>query len=155
MNDGRGLKILTGAHHSVLRQELVEDTTDWPAREVVEKMAVLMDRKRGVGLAANQVGITDPFFIMYAPGWDAYRLFVNPKIEDLGGKQKSATEGCLSCPGIKVPVRRFTEVTLSYSTPTGERDTSTFTGYEARIAQHEMDHLMGILILDHKRKKKR
>ena len=156
MNDVSGLKILRG-NHAVLRETLDVDATEWPSTETIEAAVRLCDNENGVGLAANQLGITDPWFIMRAPGWDEYDLFVNPVIVDVGGNHEYDKEGCLSRPGIRVPVRRFERVAISFDVPGFVKDNRSvrwFTGYEARIVQHEMDHLSGVLITDHKRNRR-
>ncbi len=100
----------------------------------------------GVGLAAPQIGLNQAFFI-YDVG-DGLRLIVNPQILEKKGSA-SGEEGCLSIPGIWAFVDRATEIKLSYLDQSGKRRVRTFKDYEARVIQHEFDHLEGVLFIDH------
>lgn len=116
---------------------------------------------QGVGLAAPQVGIGLNLFIMKPTAKSSARAFANPKIlksqipnskfqtnpkskiqKKKGGHR---LEGCLSIPKIWSSVRRAKKILLEYQTVTGERKTGWFSGFEAVIIQHEVDHLNGVL----------
>ncbi len=99
----------------------------------------------GVGLAAPQVGISEAFFI-YDVG-EGLRLIVNPQILERKGSA-SNEEGCLSVPGVWAPIDRATEITLSFLDHSGKRRIRKFTDLEARVIQHEFDHLQGTLFVD-------
>lgn len=113
----------------------------------------------GVGLAAPQVGLPLQLFIMKARKNAKVRVFVNPKIVSSIEYQVSSIEnpkpkhptsakkleGCLSIPRIWGHVSRVPQATLSYQDETGKTHEETFSGFEAIIVQHEMDHLQGIL----------
>ena len=113
----------------------------------------------GVGLAANQVGINLSLFIIRPTLKSKIKAFINPKIIKLiesktntkkTGKTKKShqpvkLEGCLSIPRIWGPVNRAKSVTLEYQDVTGKKITQEYTGFEATIIQHEMDHLSGIV----------
>jgi len=115
--------------------EIVEDLLD-TANEHKEKCA---------GLAANQIGYKATIFIIKAN--DDFRVIINPhNIMGLSG-MKSGYEGCLSRPDEKpIKKRRFKKVRASYFNSDGECITEIFKGFDARIFQHENDHLKGILI---------
>jgi len=122
-----------------------------PVRKVTHdlvKLAGSMEsimKPTGVGLAAPQIGLSQAFFI-YDVG-EGLRLIVNPQILERKGSA-SDEEGCLSIPGIWAPVERATEITLSYLDHSGKRRIRKFTDYEARVIQHESDHLEGVLFVD-------
>ncbi|MHA6326312.1 peptide deformylase [Roseivivax sp. CAU 1753] len=105
----------------------------------------------GRGLAAPQVGVPGRIFVMDA-GWKdgakTPRACINPEILWSSEAHVALDEGCLSIPGITVTLSRPAEITLRYTTPTGDRREAHLTGAEARIAQHEQDHLDGRVTLD-------
>jgi peptide deformylase len=74
---------------------------------------------------------------------------VNPRIAEKGEETLVDEEGCLSLQGVRVPVERATTVTIEASDATGAPVKYELEGYEARVAQHELDHLEGVLIIDH------
>lgn len=111
---------------------------------LAESMEELM-KPLGVGLAAPQVGLNQAFFI-YDVG-EGLHLVANPQILERKGSE-SAEEGCLSVPGVYAPIDRATEITLSYLDHTGKRRIHKFVDFEARVIQHEFDHLQGTLFVD-------
>jgi peptide deformylase len=114
----------------------------------VERMARLMADALGVGLAANQVGLLHRLLV-YRPSPDAPLIAViNPRLEWSSKEQEVAEEGCLSLPGIAVDVERPIHVRIDARDENGESILIEASGLEARILQHEIDHLDGILILD-------
>ena len=122
-----------------------------PIRKVTSELVHLAESMEdlmkpiGVGLAAPQVGLSQAFFI-YDVG-EGLHLVVNPQILERKG---SATdeEGCLSIPGVYAPIDRPTEITLSYLDHTGRRRIHKYINFEARVIQHEFDHLQGMLFVD-------
>ncbi|ETX27806.1 peptide deformylase [Roseivivax isoporae] len=105
----------------------------------------------GRGLAAPQVGVLDRVFVMDA-GWKdgemTPRACINPEIVAASGTFARHDEGCLSIPGIAVPVARPDRVTLRYTGIDGVRHEVDLAGAEALVAQHELDHLDGIVTFD-------
>lgn len=107
----------------------------------------------GVGLAAPQVGVDLSFFIIKPKKTKASLVFVNPEIKEIAAetqklaekKDKSSLEGCLSIDKIWSAVRRPQKVLVAYETLEGEKKEEWFTGFDAVIIQHEIDHLHGIL----------
>lgn len=116
--------------------------------EEVERMVAIMRDAMGVGLAATQLGILRRVLVFQA-GQDAPpTALVNPVIEWSSREElATAEEGCLSLPGIVVDVERPLFVRVRAEDPSGEPTTVEASGLEARVIQHEIDHLDGILIV--------
>ena len=113
---------------------------------LAEEMVATMHEREGVGLAANQVGRLKRILVA-ATEEDEYVL-VNPVIEASSEEKETLAEGCLSIPGIQVEVERPLAVTVSGQDASGEDLRIEAEGLLARIIQHEVDHLDGVLILD-------
>jgi peptide deformylase len=127
-----------------------KDVTDFDEAlaEEVARMGQLMSDALGVGLAATQLGVMHRLLV-YRAGPDApFVAVVNPKLEWASGEQEVAEEGCLSLPGVAVDVERPIHVRVKARDETGEGILLEASGLEARVIQHEMDHLEGVLILD-------
>jgi peptide deformylase len=124
----------------------VEDFDD-DLRRLVDRMTDLMHDAQGVGLAATQVGVLRRLFV-FEPDEDGPRAVVNPRLVNVAEVTESDSEGCLSLQGVRVPVDRPTRVTLEGQDPEGENVRYELEAYAARIAQHELDHLNGVLIID-------
>lgn len=123
----------------------VESFDDELAR-VAERMAALMHDAEGVGLAATQVGILRRFFVFHDDGQD--RVLVNPVITLRGSAVDVDEEGCLSLGSVRVPVERHVEVTLEAKDEKGNSVRLELEGLPARVVQHEVDHLDGVLTID-------
>ena len=131
-----------------LRMEAHEvDEFDDDLRRLAERMVALMHDAQGVGLAATQVGVLRRLFV-FQPDEDGPRAIVNPVVVTRGGEPDTEDEGCLSLQGVRVPVERPTALTLEGKDPHGEDVHLELEGYAARVAQHELDHLDGVLIID-------
>ncbi len=115
--------------------------------QLVERMINLMGDAQGVGLAATQVGILQRLFVFDLEGEGAQAV-VNPRLVDPSSEKATDEEGCLSLEGIRVPVERSTKVTLEGVNPDGEPVHLELEGLSARVVQHELDHLDGVLIID-------
>lgn len=109
--------------------------------KIIEKMSEIQQDHFGAGISANQVGIEKRFFVV-----NDYAI-VNPKIVSKSG-HKIANEGCLSLPNVNLPIKRYTKITVEYQDKKLNKRKQTFKGGIARIIQHEIDHLNGILIWD-------
>jgi peptide deformylase len=117
-------------------------------REEVQRMGDLMDDAVGVGLAATQVGVVHRVLV-YRIAQDAQlAALVNPEIEWSGRDTESMEEGCLSLPRVLVDVDRPIHVRVRALNEYGEPILIEASGLEARVIQHEIDHLDGVLILD-------
>jgi peptide deformylase len=131
----------------VLRQHSPEEkTVDDEVRRLVEDMFETMDAAKGIGLAANQVGVSRRVAVVDVDG-DRFAM-INPRIVETEGRDV-AEEGCLSIPDIYGDVTRPDRVVIEALDPAGNRYRKEATGLKARAIQHEIDHLDGILFLDH------
>jgi len=117
-------------------------------RRLAERMTSLMDDARGVGLAANQVGIVERLIIIRPNGDEQPRALVNPEIVERGPDVETSEEGCLSLRGVLVPVERHLRVKVVAQDLEGKRVQLELEDLGARVLQHEIDHLDGVLILD-------
>ncbi len=114
---------------------------------LVERMKALMIDASGVGLAGTQVGVLRRLFVFqYAE--DDLRALVNPRIVERGDELEVSDEGCLSMQGVLIPVERPLAVTMEGQDETGAEVRLELEELPARVAQHELDHLDGLLILD-------
>ena len=162
--DADELPPVVQAGHPVLRQLAAPydgQLDDVELAALVDRMREVMHEAPGVGLAAPQLGIP----LQVAVLEDQYDLdpvsaavrhreqmeffvIVNPHYTPLGTEMASFYEGCLSVNGYQAVVTRYRNVELRYLTPAGEPVEEWFSGWQARIVQHETDHLHGTLYLD-------
>jgi len=115
-------------------------------RRLAERMTALMHEAQGVGLAATQVGVLRRLFVFVDEGED--RVLVNPDITKRSDDSDVDDEGCLSLREVLVPVQRSVAVTIEGLDATGEPVKLELDLPTARIVQHELDHLDGVLIVD-------
>jgi peptide deformylase len=133
----------------VLRLQAREvEEFDGDLDQLVARMMRLMRDARGVGLAANQVGVLRRVFVLQADDDEETRALVNPEIVERSNAQESDDEGCLSLQGVVVPVERSLRIRLEASDEKGKPVELELEGLAARVAQHEVDHLDGVLIVD-------
>jgi peptide deformylase len=121
---------------------------DEELRLEVEQMGQLMDDALGIGLAATQLGKLHRVLVYRVEPDSPAIGVVNPEIEWGGEELETAEEGCLSLQGVLVDVERPVRVRVRAQDERGERMTIEASGLEARVLQHEIDHLDGVLILD-------
>ncbi len=121
---------------------------DAALRDEVRRMGELMVDALGVGLAANQVGVLNRVLVYRVQQQAPVSALVNPEIEWTGGEEEILEEGCLSLPGVHVDVERPVFVRVQARDEFAEPITIEASGLEARVIQHEMDHLDGKLVLD-------
>jgi peptide deformylase len=133
----------------VLRAEAlpVERFDEQLAREI-ERMAALMHDALGIGLAATQLGILHRVLVYRVQHDSPVIGVVNPVLEWSGGEAEVLEEGCLSLPGVEVDVERPVHVRVRAQDASGAPMVIEASGLEARVLQHEMDHLDGVLIVD-------
>lgn len=117
-------------------------------RAEVERMIAIMHDGLGVGLAATQLGVLRRFLVFQAGSDGEPAALVNPTIEWLSDEVVIAEEGCLSLPRVAVDVERPLHARVSGLDVEGEPVWIEASGLEARVLQHEIDHLDGVLILD-------
>jgi peptide deformylase len=133
---------------SVLTRRAVDvDKIDPWLLRVIDRMKQLMESHEGVGLAAPQVGLPLRVFVMAEKGKAADAVAVINPVLDLDSETQEAEEGCLSLPGIRGPVVRAKRITLNGYDERGQKISMALEDFPARIAQHEHDHLDGVLII--------
>ena len=137
--------------------------------EDLKKDLVEADKPKGVGLAAPQIGISLRIFIIKPTKKSPIRVFINPEIiwksaktseiihnDKKRGERNKRLEGCLSIPNVWGYVKRSNKVKLKYVDENGDQQEEDFSGFEAIIIQHEVDHLNGIMfpqrVVEQKRK---
>lgn len=118
------------------------------AETLATAMLALMRRKHGIGLAAPQVGLS--VRLLVADIGDGPVILANPELVPLPGRE-TATEGCLSLPGISIELERARAVEVAAVTLSGQPIRFLASGLLARVLQHEVDHLDGTLIIDRTR----
>ena len=130
-----------------MRANEVERFDDDLAR-LADKMAHLMRDAHGVGLAATQVGVLQRLFVFQARDEEDVTAIVNPEITKRSSGVVVADEGCLSLQGVLVPVERAVDVTVEGQDVTGAPLRLELDEMDARVVQHEIDHLDGVLMLE-------
>ncbi|HZI35389.1 MAG TPA: peptide deformylase [Gaiellales bacterium] len=123
---------------------------DDEVQQLAERMVDVMERAHGVGLAAPQLGILRRILVYRASDEDEPKVLINPELEERSDETEVGTEGCLSLLGgeLQVPVARHLRVRVSGRDVSGDVVDLDVEGFEARVIQHEIDHLDGILIFD-------
>jgi peptide deformylase len=124
------------------------DRFDDELRDEVERMGRLMNDALGVGLAATQLGVMHRVLVYRVHQQSPVAALVNPEIEWHGSESESLEEGCLSLPGVHVDVDRAVHVRVRAQDERGDSLVIEASGLEARVIQHEIDHLDGVLVLD-------
>ncbi len=144
------------------KSELVTAVTD-DIRALADRMLGIMYAAEGIGLAAEQIGQTESVFVLDVParvdqdkegrpnnpGVKMPQVFINPEIIGASEETAVAEEGCLSFPELYVPVTRPAEVVVRYLDRDGNEQVLNAKGLLARAIQHELDHLNGVLLVDH------
>ena len=138
----------------ILRTKCNEFDFENPAfnpTETAESMFFLMLEHEGMGLSAPQVGLHYRLFVMR--GNAEQKLFCfNPKITEVSGDIVPYNEGCLSFPNLKLAINRPEQIVAEWQDEKGERQKDALSGIFSRCFQHEIDHLQGILFIDHLKK---
>ena len=124
------------------------DRFDEALREEIERMGELMGEALGIGLAATQIGVLHRVLVYRADPEDPLTVLVNPVLEWSSEETETASEGCLSIPFVHVEVERPAEVRVRAHDGYGIELEVQGSGLTARVIQHEMDHLDGILMID-------
>ena len=125
------------------------DRFDEALRDQVARMGAIMDDAIGVGLAAPQVGLSQRLLV-YRIGHESPLIAViNPEVEWSSDEAEPGEEGCLSLPGVHIDVDRAIHVRIRAQDEHGDPRLIEASGLEARVLQHEIDHLNGVLILEH------
>ncbi|MGI9013529.1 MAG: peptide deformylase [Phycisphaerales bacterium] len=145
------LAILSYPADVLRRPSAAIDRVNDEVRAVAIRMIELMIAADGVGLAAPQVGLPWRMFVTRSREPDDHLphcIFINPTLSAPSDDVESAEEGCLSLPGVTVTVQRHRAVTVNATNLDGHEFSLTGEGLDARIWQHEHNHLDGILIID-------
>jgi len=146
----------------VLRKVAKDIDEDYPDLEnLINDMLETMFEAEGLGLAAPQIGLPIRLIVIDGSRMDAddddeerrelsdfKKILINPHIEEETGEEWEFNEGCLSIPGIREDVKRQPELLLRYQDENFEQHEEKFEGVKARVIQHEMDHVNGILFTD-------
>ncbi len=128
-------------------------------RQLIEGLlAAFLERDDAVGLAAPQIGVCKRAIVFKVKGFEEgsrkgspqdCEILINPRVTQARGPEEVMAEGCLSCPEINVEISRPTEIKVRACDASGKKITKRYTGFVARIVQHEIDHLDGKLIVDY------
>jgi len=126
-------------------------------QKLADDMFETMHNAEGVGLAAPQVGLVSRIFVVDLSPLgedepllkDFKKAFVNPRITEKGGEKVLMDEGCLSIPGLREDVLRFDTIRINYFDTEWNEYNEVYTGFTARVLQHEYDHLDGIMFVDY------
>ncbi len=144
--------------HPVLRKISTDITPDYPGlKELIDNMFETMYESEGVGLAAPQIGRNDRIIVIDAsplaesfPELEGFKkVLINPQLEVLEGEKVTRAEGCLSLPGLSENVTRVEKIRLRWLDENFEEHDEEFSGFGARVIQHEYDHLEGKVYIDH------
>ena len=146
------IEIFKFPHETLMQKSTIWNTGDTiEGYDDIEKfesdMVALMRRHNGIGLAANQIGITRNFFAIGNDTFDTFNnpaIIWNPQIINFSEEKIMDVEGCLSFPDIWMKVERPKEVELTYETTQGKTRFAKLKGMESKCFQHECDHLEGI-----------
>jgi peptide deformylase len=122
------------------------ETFDEELARITGRMVELMHDADGVGLAATQIGIVRRFFVCTLDGED--HVLVNPVVTPIGDETEVDEEGCLSLGPVRVPIERAVRVEVEARDASGAPVSLSLEGIDARVVQHELDHLDGVLLLD-------
>ena len=144
----RVLSVCRFPNDPVLRQKAKRvPSIDVSVQRLIDDMIQTMQQANGVGLAAPQVGISLRVIVLQIPGQEPIAL-INPEIVKRIGEQE-VTEGCLSVPGYYGEIKRSAEITVKGKDRQGKADRIKATGLMAEAFEHEIDHLNGVLYIDH------
>jgi peptide deformylase len=143
--------------HPVLRQKAKDiEQLDDRINDLISNMFETLEEVDGLGLAAPQVNESIRLFVIadeedeekkHTGKWPG-RVFINPVIIERKGLMNSQIEGCLSIPAIEGSVIRYNEIVINYRDENFEEKQENITGFDARVMQHEYDHLEGIMMTD-------
>ncbi|MEC7583125.1 MAG: peptide deformylase [Planctomycetota bacterium] len=145
------MEVVVYPHPALRRGGQTVTEFDQALRDLSSQMFEVMYDDGGVGLAAPQIAIEQKLLVLNPTGSKDDRsgelVLVNPKITKKKGREYGE-EGCLSFPGIYAEVERFVDITISHQDLEGKEASFSANGWLARIIQHELDHLEGILFTD-------
>src|SRR5919198_2123180 len=124
------------------------ESFDSDLAKLVERLEHLLHDANGLGLAATQIGVLRRVFVFQPDPEQEPQALVNPRVVESSDERVADDEGCLSLQGVVIPVERHVRITVEGNDAGGKELRLELEGLPARVAQHELDHLDGILILD-------
>lgn len=145
------MKLVYHPHTSLDTKVKPFDFDELNAKEIEKQMISIMEKNGGVGLSANQVGLDASIFVMDPDGLEGYDkpfAIINPQIEAVSDEKVIGEEGCLSFPGLYFKVTRAKALAAKFLDSSGKECIINFVDWNARIFQHEYDHLLGINYID-------
>jgi peptide deformylase len=122
------------------------ENIDAEVKDIADRMAQVMHANKGIGLAAPQIGVLSQIIVVSHE--NTWKALINPEIVE-GEGESLMEEGCLSLPTIEVPIKRMEKVFVKGRDLQGKEVSLELFGFPARVYQHEVDHLNGILIIHH------
>lgn len=140
------LKILTDENKLLRRKSKRVSKIDDSIKTLCSLLVSTMLSNNGVGLAAPQCGISKQIIVALIDGEP--KIFINPEIVSKSDVLVSGEEGCLSIPETFIEKKRHQKITVKYRSIEGFPCLETYEGFSARVLQHEIDHLLGILMTD-------
>jgi len=151
---------MTEAEGALLRKKAADLPVPFNAaakKDIQTLVEAFLKRNDALGLAAPQIGISKRIIAFKVNDFDKkglsgkgdWEVLINARITQLRGDAEVMNEGCLSCPDISVEVTRATEIKVKAVDINGNKVNKRYTGFLARIVQHEIDHLDGRLVVDH------
>lgn len=141
------LEIVTYPNDILLKKSRpITDPGDPKIKKLISDMTLTLNAHNGIGLSAPQVG--ENIRLCIVENEDEQLVLVNPEIKKYSGKEMVMEEGCLSFPGKFIPVKRHMKVKVRSLDTNGKKQTIRAKGLLARVLQHEIDHLDGILFID-------
>ena len=136
--------------HPILRQKASEIEHGTDVRSLAQNMLATMEHAKGVGLAAPQIGQSIQLFVANMGDPTDKHVLINPVLTvDTTVPANTVKEGCLSIPNIMVNVPRHEKITIRYFDADWQLQEASWTGFPARVLQHEYDHLLGKLHIDY------
>lgn len=147
------MKLVYHPHPSLLKQVQEFDFNKLDAKDIEKQMIEIMNKEHGVGLSANQVDLDAQIFVMEPKDLEGHKdgesfAVINPRIEAVSEQTVLGEEGCLSFPGLFFKVKRAEALVAKFLDSSGKECKIEFKGWNARIFQHEFDHLYGINYID-------
>ena len=126
------------------------------SQELIQDMINIMRENKGVGIAASQVGVSERIIVIEVNKNERYpdapsfplTVMINPVVTNLSEEMEEGYEGCLSVPGIRGIVPRYKEIRVNYIDNYGNNKEDIFEGFPAKVVQHEVDHLEGIVFVE-------
>lgn len=146
------MEMKLGVHESLIQKSQDWDFNNDGDAKILEKtMSEFMLENHGIGLAANQIGLTKRVFVLGSnsiQGFPTPFAVFNPRIIEESQEQELFKEGCLSYPGLFLSVKRPKSILVEYQNSSGDLITAKMDGLVARVFQHEYDHLDGVCFVD-------